>query len=154
RPARAGHAETAMTPLPRHVLVVGFRRTGQALARALAARDVRVRIADDQSATALGVDPAAWRDVDLRLGETDAGLLDGVDLVVPSPGVPRTAAVLSAAVAKAVPVRSEIEVAFGLLGCPLVAITGTNGKSTTTTLVGAALAADGRRVFTGGNLGT
>jgi len=143
-----------MIPLPRHALVLGFRRTGQAVARALVRRGVAVRVADDQPAAALGIDPAAWADVELRLGEDGPALLDGVDVVVPSPGVPRTVPVLAAAVARGVPVRSEIEVAFGLLDCPVVAITGTNGKSTTTTLVGAALAGDGRRIFTGGNLGT
>jgi len=143
-----------MTPLPRHALVLGFRRTGQAVARALARRGTTVRVADDQPAAALGVDPAGWAGVELRLGEDGPALLDGIELVVPSPGVPRTAPVLAAAVARGIPVRSEIEVAFWLLDCPVVAITGTNGKSTTTTLVGAALAGDGKHVFTGGNLGT
>jgi UDP-N-acetylmuramoylalanine--D-glutamate ligase len=57
-------------------------------------------------------------------------------------------------VRRGVPIRSEIELAFTLLSCPVVAVTGTNGKSTTTTLVGQALALSGRRTFTGGNLGT
>jgi UDP-N-acetylmuramoylalanine--D-glutamate ligase len=139
--------------LPGHVLVVGYRRTGQAVAAALAARGVRVRVADARGAGALGR-PDAPAGVELRLGEDGADLLRDVDLVVPSPGVPREAPVLAAAVRRGIPVRSEIEVAFGLLACPVVAITGTNGKSTTTTLVGLALAASGRRAFTGGNLGT
>lgn len=142
-----------MTSLPRRALVVGFRRTGQAVARVLRDRGVAVRVADAQDAAALGVDPAAWPDVDLRLGTDVADQLGDAELVVPSPGVPREAPVLVAARARAVPVWSEIELAARLLPCPIVGITGTNGKSTTTTLVGAALAAD-RRTFTGGNLGT
>jgi len=138
----------------RRVLVVGFRATGQAVARTLAARGATVRAADARPAAALGVDPAAWPGIELRLGESGPALLDGMDLVVPSPGVPRSAPPLAAAVARGVAIVSEIEVAFGLLACPVVAITGTNGKSTTTTLVGLALARAGRRVFTGGNLGT
>jgi UDP-N-acetylmuramoylalanine--D-glutamate ligase len=138
--------------LGRHVLVVGYRRTGQAVAAALAARGVRVRVADTQPDDPAGADAPAG--VELRLGEDGSQLLAGIDLVVPSPGVPRDAPVLAAAVRRGVPVRSEIEVAFGLLECPVVAITGTNGKSTTTTLVGRALARSGRRTFTGGNLGT
>lgn len=139
--------------LPRRALVVGFRRTGQAVARVLAGRGVAVRVADAQDAGALGVDPAGWADVELRLGADVADALGDAELVVPSPGVPREAPVLVAARARGVPVWSEIELAARLLPCPIVGITGTNGKSTTTTLVGAALAAE-RPTFTGGNLGT
>jgi len=136
--------------LPRLALVVGYRRTGQAVAATLAARGVRVRVADPRPVDA----PAAPLGVELRLGEDGAHLLAGVELVVPSPGVPRDAPVLVAAVRRGIPVRSEIEIAAALLACPIVAITGTNGKSTTTSLVGLALARAGRRTFTGGNLGT
>src|SRR5437899_1709290 len=139
--------------LPRHVLVLGFRRTGQAVAAALAARGVRVRAADARPAAALGV-TGAPPGVELRLGEDGPPLLTGVELVVPSPGVPRDAPVLAAAERRGIPVWSEIELAFRLLACPLVAITGTNGKSTTTSLVGQALERAGRRTFIGGNLGT
>jgi len=139
--------------LPRHVLVLGFRRTGQAVAAALAARGVRVRAADARPAAALGV-TGAPAGVELRLGEDGPALLAGVELVVPSPGVPRDAPVLAAAERRGIPVWSEIELAFRLLACPLVAITGTNGKSTTTSLIGLALERAGRRTFIGGNLGT
>jgi UDP-N-acetylmuramoylalanine--D-glutamate ligase len=138
--------------LPRQVLVVGYRRTGQAVAATLAARGVRVRVADGRPAEAFGTS-AAPAGVELRLGDDGPGLLSGVDLVVPSPGVPRDAPLLAAAVRRGIPVRSEIELAFELLACPIVAITGTNGKSTTTSLVGLALERAGRRTFTGGNLG-
>jgi UDP-N-acetylmuramoylalanine--D-glutamate ligase len=136
--------------LPRRALVVGYRRTGQAVAATLAARGVRVRVADPRAVDA----PAAPAGVELRLGEDGPGLLAGIDLVVPSPGVPRDAPLLAAAVRRGIPVRSEIEIAAALLACPIVAITGTNGKSTTTSLVGLALERAGRRTFTGGNLGT
>ncbi|MFN8544755.1 MAG: UDP-N-acetylmuramoyl-L-alanine--D-glutamate ligase [Candidatus Binatia bacterium] len=141
-------------PLPRRALVLGFSSTGQAVARVLAPRGVHVRVGDRRTAEALRIDPAAWPGVELRLGEDAPALLADVDLVVPSPGVPRAAPVLVAAVARGIAVESEVEVAAGLLACPIVAITGTNGKSTTTTLVGAALVRAGRRTFTGGNLGT
>ena len=139
--------------LPRHVLVLGFRRTGQAVAAALAARGVHVRAADARPTAALGV-TGAPAGVELRFGEDGPQLLAGVELVVPSPGVPRDAPVLAAAERRGIPVWSEIELAFRLLACPLVAITGTNGKSTTTSLVGLALERAGRRTFIGGNLGT
>ncbi|HYR95992.1 MAG TPA: UDP-N-acetylmuramoyl-L-alanine--D-glutamate ligase [Candidatus Binatus sp.] len=139
--------------LPGHVLVLGYRRTGRAVAATLAARGVRVRAVDTRSAHALDVS-AAPAGVELRLGEDGTALLAGVGLVVPSPGVPRDAPLLVAAIRRGIPVRSEIEIAFQLLTCPIVAITGTNGKSTTTTLVGLALERAGMRTFTGGNLGT
>jgi len=140
-----------------HVLVIGFQRTGRAVARALRARGVRVRIADARRADAVGADAAtlaAFGDCELRFGEDAPDLLAGVDVVVPSPGVPRDARPLRAALARGIPIRSEIELAYGLLRCPVVAITGTNGKSTVTSLVGLALARAGKRTFTGGNLGT
>jgi len=136
--------------LPRQALVLGLGRTGQAVATVLAARGVRVRAADS-GRPAL---PPALDGIEMRLGEAGPDLLAGVDLVVPSPGVPRTAPALAAAVRAGVPVWSEIELAYRLLSCPIVAVTGTNGKSTTTTLVGLALAHSGRRTFVGGNLGT
>jgi UDP-N-acetylmuramoylalanine--D-glutamate ligase len=139
-------------------LVLGFQRTGRAVARVLAARGVAVRVADARRADALGVDPAAVAaelpGVELRFGEDGPDLLAGVDCVVPSPGVPRSARPLRAAVARGIEVLSELELAARYLACPIVAVTGTNGKSTTTSLVGLALERAGRRTFTGGNLGT
>jgi UDP-N-acetylmuramoylalanine--D-glutamate ligase len=140
-------------PSSRRVLVIGFGRTGQAVARVLTARGDRVRAGDRRDAAALRVDARALGGVDLHPGDGPE-LLDGVDLVVPSPGVPRTAPVLAEALRRGIPVVSEIELAARELACPIVGITGTNGKSTTTTLVGQALANAGRRTFTGGNLGT
>jgi len=139
---------------PRRALVVGWRRTGRAVAALLAAGGTRVRVADAQTAAALGDDAAAPSGVELRLGEDGPALLADVDLVVPSPGVPREAPILRAAVAAGIPIVSEIELAARALAVPIVAVTGTNGKSTTTTLVGLALARAGRRPFVGGNLGT
>ena len=139
--------------LPRQTLVLGAGRTGQAVARALAARGVGVRLADVRPREALVLEELPWA-VELRLGEDGEPLLAGVDLVVPSPGVPSSARLLTAARARGLTVRSEIEVACRLLGCPILAVTGTNGKSTTTTLIGLAFERAGRRTFTGGNLGT
>src|SRR5581483_6701234 len=150
RAPRPLDAEAPLMELPRHVLVLGVRRTGQAVATALVRRGVRVRAADARVVDVGGV-PAG---VELRLGEDGPELLAGIDLVVPSPGVPRDGRVLDAAVRRGIAVKSEIELAAGLLDCPIVAITGTNGKSTTTSLVGLALERAGRRTFTGGNLGT
>lgn len=133
-------------------VVIGAARAGRGAVRVLAGRGARVRVLERS--------PSAWRDpewplsVELRLGDDQEEPLDGIDLVVPSPGVPREHPVLQRAVACGIPVWSEIELAARLLSCPILAITGTNGKSTTTVLLGNMLKADGRHVFVGGNLGT
>ena len=88
------------------------------------------------------------------VGTEEEILLNGIDLVVPSPGVPCTASLLVAARQRGIPVWSEIELAFRFLRAPVLAVTGTNGKSTTTTLLGEFLREHGQRVFVGGNLGT
>ena len=137
----------------RRVLVLGYQRTGQAVVRVLAARGARLRVADARPPATFTATPLPVG-VEARFGEDGPELLADIDLVVPSPGVPRTAPVLAAAQARGIAVQSEIELAAQLLTCPLVAITGTNGKSTTTSVVGLALGRAGRRVFTGGNLGT
>src|SRR5438128_12678777 len=96
---------------PRHVLVLGFRRTGQAVAAALAARGVRVRAAGARPAAALGV-TGAPAGVELRLGEDGPALLSGVELVVSRPGVPRDGPLLAAAVRRGMPARRGIDLAF------------------------------------------
>src|SRR4029453_15901132 len=127
--------------LPRRVLVLGVRCTGQAVARVLTARGCAVRAADAQNARALGLDPSALPGVELRLGTETSALLDDIDRVVPTPGVPRGAPLLREAVRRGLPVWAEVELAFRLLDSPVIGITGTHGKSTTTTLVGRTLAA-------------
>ena len=98
--------------------------------------------------------PADLASVEWIAGEDGPALLEGVDVVVPSPGVPADSPVLAGAVARGIAVLSEIEVAARVIEAPIVAVTGTNGKSTTTSLIGAMLERAGRRTFTGGNLGT
>ncbi len=83
----------------------------------------------------------------------DASCLSKVDLVVPSPGVPPSNPLLREAVRRGIPIISEIELAYRFLSCPVIAITGTNGKTTTTTLTGNILKRAGKKVFVGGNIG-
>jgi UDP-N-acetylmuramoylalanine--D-glutamate ligase len=94
--------------------------------------------------------------VDSSLGnENDLSLLDGVDVVVKSPGVPREAPLVVEARERAIPVWSEVELGFRLLpGSQFVGVTGTNGKTTTTELLGAIFQAAGRDVVVAGNVGT
>lgn len=133
-------------------LVIGAGKTGVAVARFLASRDGQVRLVEDSPQVAARLELPA--NVEVIVGAGEARALDGVHSVIPSPGVPRSHPLLRAALARVIPVLSEVELASRLLGCPILAITGTNGKSTTTTLLGAMLRASGRRTFVGGNLGT
>lgn len=134
------------------MLVLGAERTGRAVYRFLRPRAASVRVAD-RSAAARDAFRTEFGVACLPDGDPE-GLLRGVDLVVTSPGVPRTHPLLQLAVRRAVPVYSEIELASRHLQCPIAAVTGTNGKSTTTTLLGAMFREAGLRVFVGGNLGT
>lgn len=132
--------------------MVGLGRTGTALARHLTARGARVRVCDRRADAPLP-DVGGAR-IEIVRGADGPEQLDGIDLVIPSPGVPATTPLLVEAVERGIPVRSEIELAAAAITAPVVAITGTNGKSTTTTLIGEMLERAGRRTFTGGNLGT
>ena len=116
----------------RRVLVLGLARSGRAAQAALEARGTKVVAAD----RTLGNDE-------------DVALLDGVEMVVKSPGVPGDAPLVVAAREHGIPVWSEIELAARLLPNPLIGVTGTNGKTTTTELLGAMLGAP-----TAGNVGT
>jgi UDP-N-acetylmuramoylalanine--D-glutamate ligase len=138
----------------RTVLVIGYGRTGVAVTRFLLAAGAQVRVSDRRPAAELGADVPADARVELRCGDERFADLDGVALVVPSPGVAADAPLLGEAVRRGIPVRSEIELAARALGIPLLAVTGTNGKSTTTTLLGEMLRTGGERPFVGGNLGT
>ena len=139
--------------LPRRALVVGLARSGRAAAAALARRGVQV-VAADRSADA---DPGRLGDlgVELRLGTEEEALLDGVDLVVRSPGVPAESPLVTATRARGIDLWSEVELGYRLLpaGVGLIGVTGTNGKTTTTELLGAILRAAGRPVEVAGNVG-
>ena len=135
-------------PLPRRVLVVGLARSGRAAVPALRAQGVDV-VAYDASTEA----DASGLHAETRLGSWDDALLDGVGLVVKSPGVPEGAPPVAAARARAVPVISEIELGARLLPNPILGVTGTNGKTTTTALLGAMFDAAGRPAEVAGNIG-
>ena len=138
--------------LPRRALVLGLARSGRAAALALARRGVAV-VAADRSP---GVDSGrlAGAGVEIRLGTEEESLLEGVELVVKSPGVPAESPLAAAARARAIPIWSEVELGYRLLpGNPLIGVTGTNGKTTTSELLGAILRAAGRPVEVAGNVG-
>jgi UDP-N-acetylmuramoylalanine--D-glutamate ligase len=140
----------------RNVTVVGLARSGIAAARLAARAGAVVTVTDRRAAADLGRELEALHGLGVRrtLGGHDGADFTKADLVVVSPGVPLAIPEIQAALRAGVPVWGEVELAWRFLGAvPVVAITGTNGKSTTTALAGALFAED-RPTFTGGNLGT
>ena len=146
----------------RKALVVGLGKSGVAAARLLHARGASVAATDGQTAaqlegTASAPGPlAALAGVltEAFLGGLTAEAFAGRDLVVLSPGVPLSQPLLQDARARGVELIGEVELASRLLEGPLLGVTGTNGKSTTTALAAHLLRTAGLSVFAGGNLGT
>jgi UDP-N-acetylmuramoylalanine--D-glutamate ligase len=136
----------------KRVIVVGLGKSGIAAAELCLRKGARVLGTDSAPLEKL---PSGLAElgIELALGGHDRVDFASADLVVVSPGVPGFAA-LERAEAAGVEVIGELDLACRFLSAPIVAIGGTNGKSTTTTLVGAVLAAAGRAAFVGGNLGT
>ena len=134
------------------VLVVGAARSGVAAAHLLAKRGAAVTLTDRKPSIP---EQARLRaaGVELELGDHNAATFESANLIVMSPGVPLNLPELTRARAAGVPVIGELELASRWLRGPIVAITGTKGKSTTTTLVGRMLEASGKRVLVGGNIG-
>jgi UDP-N-acetylmuramoylalanine--D-glutamate ligase len=133
--------------------VIGLARSGRAAALALARAGVTT-VAADRSPS---IDAGRLREagVEIHLGREEESLLDGVDLVVKSPGVPGESPLAAAARRRGIPLWSEVELGYRLLpaGARLIGVTGTNGKTTTTELLGAILRADGRPTEVAGNVG-
>lgn len=138
----------------KRVLVVGLGRSGIAAARLCASQGAQVTINDSKSAALLESQLSLLpMSIDRVLGDHPTALFESQDVIVLSPGIPPLAAV-EAARKKGVFITGELELASWFIEGTMVAITGTNGKSTTTTLCGAILGANGRPTFVGGNLGT
>lgn len=137
------------------VTVVGLARSGVAATRLLNRLGARVTIADRKEPQELATLLSQLdRNVGVRLGSQYESALDRADLVVISPGVPTHLEALDRVRSRGVPVIGELELATRFLTAPIVAVTGTNGKSTTVTLIGQFLREAGKRAFVGGNLGT
>ena len=140
--------------MSRRVVVIGLARTGAAVARALAAEGSRVLVVDHADDAHVRERAAALpAGVEVRLGGYPVDVAAGADLVSPSPGVPWDAPELDWARAHGVAVRSEIDLVLERCPSRVIGITGTNGKTTTTSLVAAILEQGSDRVVLGGNIG-
>lgn len=137
--------------LPRRAIVVGLARSGQAAALALSRRDVPT-IGVDRSPD-VEVGRLAEAGVEVHRGTEEESLLEDVELLIKSPGVPGESPLPAAARARGIPIWSEIELGFRLLRNPLIGVTGTNGKTTTSELLGAMFRAADRPVAVAGNVG-
>jgi UDP-N-acetylmuramoylalanine--D-glutamate ligase len=142
----------------RHVVVVGLGRTGLSCARFLARRGARVAVTDSrvrppelENLGALG--ETLGTHIEARVGGFDERLLDDARQVVVSPGVSLDEPFLRRAAARGLEIVGDIELFARAVKGPVVGVTGTNGKSTVTTLIARMAEADGRQVRTGGNLG-
>jgi UDP-N-acetylmuramoylalanine--D-glutamate ligase len=138
------------------VMVIGLARTGSEAARFLVRQGAEVLVSDSRGEQELRGEIESLTGLPLRflLGGEEVGWVEGLDVLIPSPGVPSQNPLLRQACGKGIEIISEIELAYRFVRFPLVAITGTNGKSTTTSLVGEILREAGISAFVGGNIGT
>ncbi len=137
------------------VLVVGFGLSGVAVSRYMAKQGARVIVTDmkQKSELADSVNQCADLKIEYELGRHNNKTFLTVDLIVVSPGVPLNIKPLEEARVAKVPITNEVELAAGALKEPLIAVTGTNGKTTVTTLIGDMFKADNKPIYVGGNIG-
>jgi UDP-N-acetylmuramoylalanine--D-glutamate ligase len=145
-----------MDVLGKRVLVVGLGKSGAASALFLNARGAKVAVSDARSQEQLREEIPVLLDhgISVETGQHGERTFRDQDLIVVSPGVPFDVPQLVHARERGIPVIGEVELAARFLKGHIVAITGSNGKTTTTTLAGDIIAAGGRKVLVGGNIGT
>jgi UDP-N-acetylmuramoylalanine--D-glutamate ligase len=143
-----------MTLQGRRVVAIGAGASGLAAARVLSDEGATVSISEQRPVDDIaGLDALDGLDVEVLAGGHLPEHLDGADLVVASPGVPESAPVLRWAVDRGIPIWSELELGARLCTVPVVAVTGTNGKTTTTEMVAAVMRAAGLSAVPCGNIG-
>ncbi|MCL5958862.1 MAG: UDP-N-acetylmuramoyl-L-alanine--D-glutamate ligase [Chloroflexi bacterium] len=136
--------------------LVGLARTNISLARFLVDQGADVTFSEMKTEDELKPEIEALQGLPVRLslgGHRDQDIL-GADVIFVTPGASRSIPCLVRAQDRGIPISSEIELLFELCPAPIIGITGSSGKTTTTTLVGEILKADGRHVLVGGNIGT
>ncbi|MGI6037987.1 MAG: UDP-N-acetylmuramoyl-L-alanine--D-glutamate ligase [Limnochordia bacterium] len=136
--------------------VVGLGISNRALIKYLVAQGAQITACDRLTAAELGptYGELASLGIDFRLGEDYLQGLTDFDLVFLTPGLPKNLPPIQNLLQKGIPVSSEIELFFSLCPAPIIGITGSSGKTTTTSLVGEFLAASGYSTYVGGNIGT
>ena len=139
----------------KNIVIVGLGRTGLAVARFLHQQGGRIVATDTADETALGdaVGKLRAMRIDVELGPHRSSIFQKADLIVVSPGVAHTIAPIAQARSRGVEVIGEVELAARFIQAPIIAVTGTNGKTTTTALLGQMLQNSGIPTFVGGNIG-
>jgi UDP-N-acetylmuramoylalanine--D-glutamate ligase len=155
----AGNSVSQLELVGKRIVILGLARQGLALARFLVAHGAAVTVSDAAPPEKLQAELARLGDlaVELVLGGHPLTLLDGCDLLCLSGGVPPQLPIVQAAMARHIPLSNDSLLTMQLASQrgmgPIIAITGSSGKTTTTTLVGLMLAAAGKQVHVGGNIG-
>lgn len=140
----------------KRVLVLGLARSGAAVARLLHKRGAQVVVNDQKPLVDLGEEVAELQSIGIEViggGHPEGIVHPGLDLVVKNPGIPYKAAPVREALELNIPVVTEVEIAYLVGQAPIIGITGSNGKTTTTTLVGLMLEQAGLRPVVAGNIG-
>ena len=138
----------------RNALVVGLAKSGVSAANLLHKLGANVTVTDEKGEETLSDNVKKLeKGISLKLNGHDSVNINGIDLTIISPGVPWDSPFLNKIREKGIRIMSEVEFAFQQLQAPFIAITGTNGKTTTTTLTGEILKRGGKKVFVGGNIG-
>jgi UDP-N-acetylmuramoylalanine--D-glutamate ligase len=139
----------------RRTLIVGLGKTGLSCVRYLSGQGREIAVADSRLQPP-GLDElkAGWPDVPVYLGEFDEELFAGFNELVVSPGISIAEPAIAGAAARGARIRGDIDLFADAADAPIIAITGSNGKTTVTTLVGEMARAAGRNVQVGGNIGT
>ena len=139
----------------RRTLIVGLGKTGLSCVRYLSGQGREIAVADSRLQPP-GLDElkAGWPDVPIYLGEFDEELFAGFNELIVSPGISIAEPAIAGAAARGARIRGDIDLFADAADAPIIAITGSNGKTTVTTLVGEMARAAGRNVQVGGNIGT
>ncbi len=141
----------------KNITVFGLGRSGVASARKLVSLGAKVTVTEEKGKASFAttiLDEMRSLGVALELGGHTSNSVENIDLIVVSPGIHLDIPVLEEARKKKIPVISEIELAYRLLKRPIIAVTGTNGKTTTTTLIGEMLVVGGKKAAVAGNIGS
>lgn len=141
--------------MEQRIVVLGLGREGKALAKFLSHKGARVTVSDLKSPEDLSQEIAELEEMQVHfvMGGHPETLLEGADAVYVSPGVPRDIPFLKEAFRRGVRLESETRLFFSLCRAPIIGITGSSGKTTTTSLVGEMLKASGKEIYVGGNIG-
>ncbi len=138
-------------------VVIGLGAAGLATVQFLLHQGVRVAVSDRRTVEQINPDTLRFlerSEVRLETGEHSTAFLEGADVVIPGPGVPLDSLIIRIARERGIPVLGELALAAGRYSVPVIAVTGSNGKTTVTSLIGALLQQAGMAPFVGGNIGT